>query len=362
MSKTTLLVFILLVILPALASAQTVYTPLVNIFGDGTDPSFNNYINLLYSISISLAALLAVVKIIIAGAKYMLSDVSGTKSDAKGEITGALLGLLLIVGAYVILNVINPQLLENDLTGNFKKIPASTQAKSSSLGTMATPPALGKENLLDTLDLDKVPGGNAEKSAAFEKFKTDCTSKGGAVVLVNEKTRDCKNIVKPSVVTNVGGSQASLPLVMEALDVAKIAGDGTAIQKAINDYAATCTFKGGEVIRTSSGSRECRDSKDPTNKSSNIRGSLPTTENDKAWTMVDNVGLSAAEIKTLESACMSDPNSKFTYSGVNKPMVCLKAQYQQPIANPNGEVTCPAGQTLGKVGSSNVPACLSLGS
>ncbi len=70
--------------------------------------------------SISIAALLAVVKIIIAGAKYMLSDIVTTKGEAKKDIRGALLGLLLIIGAVIILNTINPALTDGGL--NIKKL------------------------------------------------------------------------------------------------------------------------------------------------------------------------------------------------------------------------------------------------
>jgi hypothetical protein len=134
MSRFTKIIVLILVSLPATALAQepAVYKPLVNILG-GETPSFDAYINLLYTTSITLAALLAVVKIIIAGAKYMLSDVISNKGEALGEIKGALLGLLLIVGAYLILNVINPQLLTNDLTGSFNKIPVGTLAQKSGI-------------------------------------------------------------------------------------------------------------------------------------------------------------------------------------------------------------------------------------
>ncbi len=82
--------------------------------------NFNQYINLLYKMSISIAALLAVVKIIIAGAKYMLSDIVTNKSEAKKDIQGALLGLLLIIGAVIVLNTINPALTDGGL--NIRKI------------------------------------------------------------------------------------------------------------------------------------------------------------------------------------------------------------------------------------------------
>jgi hypothetical protein len=71
---------------------------------------FNEYINALYALAISLAALIAVVKIVIAGAKYMMDDIVTHKSEAKQDIWNALLGLLIIIGAVIILNTINTDL------------------------------------------------------------------------------------------------------------------------------------------------------------------------------------------------------------------------------------------------------------
>jgi hypothetical protein len=87
------------------------YQPLVNIPGVSNNQlNFNTYINQLYFLSISIAALLAVIKIILGGVQWMLSDIVTQKSDAKKEIWGALLGLLLIISAVLILGTINPQL------------------------------------------------------------------------------------------------------------------------------------------------------------------------------------------------------------------------------------------------------------
>jgi Type IV secretion system pilin len=78
-----------------------------NITGDG---GLNDYINALYRLSISIAALLAVIKIVIAGAKYMLTDIVPAKEEAKKDIQGALIGLLIVIGAIIILNTINTDL------------------------------------------------------------------------------------------------------------------------------------------------------------------------------------------------------------------------------------------------------------
>jgi hypothetical protein len=107
-------VLLLLVIVPIVTLADDTdtrsYTPLLDsgLSEDGSD--FNTYINRLYYLAIGLAALLAVIKIVIAGVKWTLSDVVTDKSSAKEDIRGALTGLVLILGAVLILNTINPQL------------------------------------------------------------------------------------------------------------------------------------------------------------------------------------------------------------------------------------------------------------
>lgn len=79
------------------------------------DTDLNAYINALYRLSISLAALLAVIKIVAAGAKYMLTDIVPAKEDAKKDIQGALIGLLIVIGAIIILNTVNTDLTKLDL-------------------------------------------------------------------------------------------------------------------------------------------------------------------------------------------------------------------------------------------------------
>ncbi len=106
-------VLIIAVPLDVLAQQPTVlqYQPLVGIPGvSNAAQNFGDYINQLYFLSISIAALLAVIKIILAGVKWMLTDIVTSKADAKKDIWGALLGLLLIVSTFIILQTINPNL------------------------------------------------------------------------------------------------------------------------------------------------------------------------------------------------------------------------------------------------------------
>jgi hypothetical protein len=69
-----------------------------------------------YNFALMIGGVLAFGVIVYGGVKYMASagNPSG-QSDAKEWIEGALLGLLLLVGAYFILSVVNPQLLNLNL-------------------------------------------------------------------------------------------------------------------------------------------------------------------------------------------------------------------------------------------------------
>jgi len=112
-SSTLLLLPMALLVLPSIAAALPLtYEPLVAIPGlSATGTDLSSYVKMAYAFSISIAALLAVIKIIIAGVKWMMTDKIGSISEAKSDIQSALLGLLIIVCAVLIINIINPKIL-----------------------------------------------------------------------------------------------------------------------------------------------------------------------------------------------------------------------------------------------------------
>jgi len=116
--KQTIIVILVYFFFPAFVVWGAEYQPLVGIPGVGDASNFDQYIDALYALSISLAALIAVVKIILAGAKYMLSDQPGDKSSAKDDIRNALIGLLIVIGAVVILNTVNSDLTTLNVLNN----------------------------------------------------------------------------------------------------------------------------------------------------------------------------------------------------------------------------------------------------
>jgi len=77
--------------------------------------SLTRYLPQLFTLSIQIAAVLAVIMITVGGIEYIGSESLGTKADGKKKITNAIIGLLLIVGSWVILNTINPRLLNFNL-------------------------------------------------------------------------------------------------------------------------------------------------------------------------------------------------------------------------------------------------------
>lgn len=173
---TSIIVFVVL-LLPAISHAA--FQPLIGIPGI-SDPNlnFNDYVNALYALSISIAGLLAVIKIIIAGVKYMLSDVVTSKQEAIGDIKGALIGLLIVLSAVLILNIINPQLTTSTLfTSPIDKAPkTSVVSKTSTAPTPVGTDLIKKAKAISDSTITTCKYTNStEKAACIKKCE------GGAV-------------------------------------------------------------------------------------------------------------------------------------------------------------------------------------
>ncbi|MEK7539163.1 MAG: pilin [Patescibacteria group bacterium] len=73
------------------------------------------YLNPMIKLFIGLCAVLSVVMIVVGGLEYMTSELPGNKEAGKKRIMGAILGLLIALGAYALLFTINPDLLRSDI-------------------------------------------------------------------------------------------------------------------------------------------------------------------------------------------------------------------------------------------------------
>lgn len=119
--------FLILIILaffaPFLAFAQnstnySLLAPLPLKSTNKVDTSINafDYIPGIVRLAIAIAAVLAVLRIIIAGIQYMSTDAWGEKDDAKKSIWEAFEGLGIAIAAWLILYTINPNLVEFKLS------------------------------------------------------------------------------------------------------------------------------------------------------------------------------------------------------------------------------------------------------
>lgn len=158
-------------------AAEGVYTPLVNLPGIESTTNFNDYINSIYGLSIVIAALLAVIKITIAGVKWMLTDVVTSKEDAKRDIKGSLLGLLVILAAVLIISVINKDILNVDL-----KFSALPRPDSPGIKTITLPSGhLTTVKPSDVLKEINVCFNNPSKPNDCADKKFVCKKLGGTV-------------------------------------------------------------------------------------------------------------------------------------------------------------------------------------
>ncbi len=74
--------------------------------------NLGNYINSLYKLAVAAAGVLAVLMIVMGGFSYISTDAISNKEEGKHQIKMALGGLMVVFASYIILNTINPQLVE----------------------------------------------------------------------------------------------------------------------------------------------------------------------------------------------------------------------------------------------------------
>jgi hypothetical protein len=101
--------------------------------------SLGSYLNPMISAFIGICAILAFVMIVIGGIEYMTSELPGNKSDGKDRITNAIFGLLLALGAWAILNTINPDLLKSDISTPDAKVGVTVKDFAASPSTYIVP-------------------------------------------------------------------------------------------------------------------------------------------------------------------------------------------------------------------------------
>lgn len=153
-SKNSALFLVILFLLlgsAGLVQAETAYeytvlAPLPGTTNDTCDTSDPNnpgcktvlekYLPGLFNLAIGISAAFAVLMIVIGGFQYMSTDALQKKQDGRERIKNAILGLFLVIGAWIILYTINPNLLNLNLSIE----PVSIAPTATSPETLSAPP------------------------------------------------------------------------------------------------------------------------------------------------------------------------------------------------------------------------------
>ncbi len=75
--------------------------------------TFGAILDSFFSLSIAAGGMLAVGMLVWYGITYMLSEAVNMKASARRHLEGVFWGLLLLIGSWLILNTINPQLVNS---------------------------------------------------------------------------------------------------------------------------------------------------------------------------------------------------------------------------------------------------------
>ena len=161
----------------------------VSIGGVETVQDLGTYINLIYTYGLSIAGILVVVMIMIAGAMYIIGSRGGNTEEvtkAKERISNALIGLVLLLSSYLILSIINPDTVEFK-TLQFEKIKPSLFIIGScnayeDAGYTVDPVSSGNESCGDTGIVSKNPSGQSMELECTYDFCEDgnrCANVGG---------------------------------------------------------------------------------------------------------------------------------------------------------------------------------------
>lgn len=117
--------------------------------------SIGDLVNAMFRAAIGVGAILAVLQLARAGFYYMGSDLWHKKEQAKSLMTDAVIGLIVLLAVWLVLNQINPQLLNLNVLSGVKNIQSTSQPAS-------TPPT--PFSPVDTGGLQMVPTPPSEST------------------------------------------------------------------------------------------------------------------------------------------------------------------------------------------------------
>jgi hypothetical protein len=133
-------------------------------------------------VAVGIGAILAFIKISIAGVKWSMSDVITDKSEAKKDIQGALLGLAILLIPFIVLNTIYGGLTNLNVLDSAQNVQINTQQSSSGGGGV--------------VNTDPLRTGYTSLNCNFDQIVTG-TDMNGAPIYTPDSTacvQQCSNL------------------------------------------------------------------------------------------------------------------------------------------------------------------------
>ena len=177
------------ILVPAISFGLGEYTPLAPL-GDGVSVSTEGngavYFEGVFRLALGIAGVLAVLMIVVGGVRYMLSDAFTSKEGAKNQIWAAIWGLLILFASVLILETINPGLLNLEINP-----PVLQQIAPTGNGS-------GVQQELDTSISQSFNATTPDGRAQATTYEIQCKSQGktpsnncGFLFTDNQNPQDC---------------------------------------------------------------------------------------------------------------------------------------------------------------------------
>lgn len=163
--------------------------------GKTTGVTLVEYMKGVFVATIGLAIVLAVIELVIGGIEYVAAAVPSAKEDAKKRIGGAVGGLLLILLAWVLLQALNPKLLNVGL--NLEKVAVVGQPSIGSTAGDTNNPGSGAVGSCSVMDNGPCAVSN------LAGFCGDATKANNASMICNAESRG--DATRASTVDCIGG-------------------------------------------------------------------------------------------------------------------------------------------------------------
>ncbi len=151
--------------------------------------NFKTYLEGMFKLLIGVSAILAFVMLVYAGFLYTTSEGMGQTTNARSKIEDAIWGLILVIGAYAILNTINPKILEFNLS--IKRPEIQTPSTGTGAERLSPDQVKKEKRVLDWLSATPNPI-DINKGACIDRL-VNCTNVVGLPQQTLTMLKDLKN-------------------------------------------------------------------------------------------------------------------------------------------------------------------------